>query len=121
MGLLSDIERRQLGKILRSQKKEDCLIKDRVRIILKVDEGKTDTEIAQELKLSRQTVARWRYRFLIRCRKKGIPIPECLKDRGETEEEKKLRKLEVEMKRLRKKLQRIRVLEPLGGEDDESR
>jgi len=111
---LSDVERQELEKILRSQKREDRLIRDRVRILLKVDEGKTGVKVAQELKLSRQTVYRWCRRFLVR-RKMGVPISDRLKDRGESEEEKRL----WEIERLRKRLQGIKVPERIEKGDEE--
>jgi len=58
----ADEERRQMEKWVSGGKIEKRLY-DRAKIILSCLEGKTNLEVAAELKVSRFTVAKWRVRF----------------------------------------------------------
>jgi transposase len=60
---LTQVEKQQLTKYSKSQTEPFRLVQ-RSRIILLADEGKSNLEIAAELKLSDQCVAKWRNRFV---------------------------------------------------------
>ena len=59
---LKDEERRKLLAIV-SKGRNKAVVIQRAHILLKVDEGKTDTEISQMLYASEQTIRRTRLRF----------------------------------------------------------
>lgn len=59
---LSEIERKKLLAII-SKGRNKAVVIQRAHILLKVDEGKPDTEISQLLYVSEQTIRRVRLRF----------------------------------------------------------
>lgn len=59
---LSVEAKEELLSILRSGKSPQRLV-ERARVVLLAGEGQTNEEIAQELQMTRQKVARWRDRF----------------------------------------------------------
>lgn len=59
---LKEEERRKLVGIV-SKGRNKAVVIQRAHILLKVDEGKTDTEISQMLYVSEQTIRRTRLRF----------------------------------------------------------
>ena len=59
---LTERERKKLLAIL-SKGRNKAVVIQRAHILLKVDEGKTDTEISQMLYVSEQTIRRTRLRF----------------------------------------------------------
>lgn len=61
---LSEIERKKLLAII-SKGRNKAVVIQRAHILLKVDEGKPDTEISQLLYVSEQTIRRVRLRFEI--------------------------------------------------------
>lgn len=60
--VLRPSEQMVLKKIIRSHKSEQRLVR-RARIVLKAQEGQSNTEIARVLEVSRETVLRWRQRW----------------------------------------------------------
>jgi transposase len=59
---LTEVERKKLLAII-SKGRNQAVVIQRAHILLKVDEGKTDTEISQMLYISEQTIRRTRLRF----------------------------------------------------------
>jgi transposase len=59
---LLEVERKKLLAII-SKGRNKAVVIQRAHILLKVDEGKTDTEISQMLYVSEQTIRRARLRF----------------------------------------------------------
>jgi transposase len=59
---LTEAERKKLLAIV-SKGRNKAVVIQRAHILLKVDEGKTDTEISQMLYVSEQTIRRTRLRF----------------------------------------------------------
>jgi hypothetical protein len=50
---------------------------ERARVVLECAAGKPNTVVARELRLTKQTIGKWRSRFL-RQRLDGLPIIDCL-------------------------------------------
>ncbi|NJK97619.1 MAG: helix-turn-helix domain-containing protein [Bacteroidales bacterium] len=63
MNIQADFETKAILEKWSKSEKIECRLYLRANIILKCLENKTSLEIAQELKISRFTVAKWRLRF----------------------------------------------------------
>ena len=61
--VLSDDERNELQRLARSRSGKAAVFR-RARIILKCATGLTDIDVAAELDTTRETVGKWRRRFL---------------------------------------------------------
>ena len=60
--VLTDAERDELRRLVRSRAGAAALSR-RAAIILQCEQGKTDIDVAEELRTTRQTIGRWRRRF----------------------------------------------------------
>jgi transposase len=73
---LTDEEREQLADWARGRRRA-CAIAKRARIVLACDGGRTNREVARRLRVTTQTVGKWRARFVARRLEGLMDKPRC--------------------------------------------